>query len=73
MASSESNLNHEGVRETLHNLLVAIGKSTEIPVTKDLLANLKTAMGNLSRAEMADHMGNVNFESLFECLSIENK
>jgi len=58
---------------TIQNLLVSLGKVSDAGGKKELLANLKTAMGNLSRAELIDQMGNVNLEVLFECLGAEDK
>ncbi len=39
----------------------------------ELLTNLKLAMGTLSRAELMQHMNNLNLETLFACLGSDNR
>jgi len=59
--------------KTVEHLLDEIGKTEEVGPRGELLANLKTAMGNLSRAELVDQMGTLNLEGLFDCLSSERR
>ena len=56
----------------LSSIFIEIGKTEDGKQRLELLTNLQTAMGNLSRAQLIEHMNNLNLELLFACLDSDN-
>lgn len=56
----------------LEKLFGSIETVADDKARMELLTNLKLAMGTLSRAQLMEHMNNLNLEVLFGCLVSDN-